>query len=156
MGSGQKAGLDWQALQQGYTVVRSEEKKVALLTHKQTKQEFMVREIASPNRAEMQALHESAQQKQHQRNKNVLQLVRVEFLESEEYCTTVYRLHLMFEYPSKTLLDLMNERACQRRRFPDADLRTIVFNVILGMAYLQSQNVRHQTLRSAVLFHDQQ
>lgn len=42
-----------------------------------------------------------------------------------------------------------------RKRFSEEDLLAIIISVIKGMAYLQSNNIKHQHLTSSNLFYNE-
>ena len=50
----------------------------------------------------------------------------------DNMCSSFYKIYAMWEYPTHTLADEVNERALQKRRFQENELFSIIASIIEG------------------------
>jgi hypothetical protein len=117
----------------------------ALLRHRHSKDEFLLRNVCSNIGEEVTELEELMKRRQVIRSPHLLGLVQIKRMEEKNVCSVINRMHLLIEYPFKTLRDEVGDRVTsgRGRPFAEAELWSVLYSCCVGLGVLYDRKMPH-------------
>ena len=77
------------------------------------------------------------------KHNHLLYLVEYHIKSIQEETNSFHKVITFYEYSAHSLMDELEERMKERRPFEESELWNILCSVVLGLAYLQKENIGH-------------
>jgi hypothetical protein len=103
---------------------------------------------------EITELEELMRKRQTIHSLHLLELVQIKRVEEKNVCSVINKMHILIDYPFKTLQDEVNDRIAGGRNKPflEAELWSVLYSCSVGLSVLYGRKMPHECLTGSEIF----
>lgn len=92
-------------IEEDYNIIKVREDGSALLQHRKSYEEFLLRSVCSNIGEEINCFEDMLRKRQQVRSQHLLDLVQIRRKEEKNVCSVAHKMYLLIEFPFKSLKD---------------------------------------------------